>query len=393
MLQAYFDASGTGDREAHVIAGYIATADTWAEFSKEWKSRLGEAGLQRFKMNELAGRMEVAAFFYRAIEQFDILAAISCVVRVDHLATVVNEIEWPDPRWAQKLRNPYHFAFRVIVEGVARDQIKLGLDEPITFIFDNQNEAKVLTEAWDLLKFAAAPQIQLFLGDAPSFQEDEEAPPLQAADLYAWWVLKWQREGDAKTGVHDQRFDWEPKKNINRLHMAWLEKDEFRNAMKGSIERAEKLRFDHMLGKKGLTQEVKEGRGRTDFKYSIRHLNFEPQFFDDRPPNLKLQDAVRKRYSKNANTAQIFIQNRDDGAFSAAEMLSWFLKKSNTSLEDHVPGEELAKALTGGTRRFRVSFPINLTRGSFHVMTNNGPMDLKRLTLLVEYTIEPKRRS
>lgn len=40
MLQAYVDGSGTGDQNLYVIAGFIATSETWVEFSKEWQKRL-----------------------------------------------------------------------------------------------------------------------------------------------------------------------------------------------------------------------------------------------------------------------------------------------------------------------------------------------------------------
>ncbi len=70
--KAHIDGSGTGSPDLLVLAGYIAPASEWIEFSKEWQSRLDHARLARFKMNELAGsRMEVAGWFYRAIEEFE----------------------------------------------------------------------------------------------------------------------------------------------------------------------------------------------------------------------------------------------------------------------------------------------------------------------------------
>jgi hypothetical protein len=48
--------------------------------------------------------------------------------------------------------------------------------------------------------------------------------PLQAADLYAWWILKWEREGLIEA-VKDLPFAWETKKNIPRLAMRFRERD------------------------------------------------------------------------------------------------------------------------------------------------------------------------
>ena len=148
MLQAYVDASGTGDPNALVIAGYIATAETWADFSDEWQKQLDEVPLPRFKMNEMSpDRMEFAAYFYRVIEKFDVLAAISCVIRTDHLRKIVEEFPWPDIPNIHKLRNPYYLGFRAIIENVARFQVRFGLMTPVDFIFDDQSEKGALIDA------------------------------------------------------------------------------------------------------------------------------------------------------------------------------------------------------------------------------------------------------
>ena len=45
MLQAYCDASGTGDPDALALAGYIADSDTWERFSVAWQTKLDERGM------------------------------------------------------------------------------------------------------------------------------------------------------------------------------------------------------------------------------------------------------------------------------------------------------------------------------------------------------------
>lgn len=40
ILQAFVDASGKGDSNVLVIAGYVARADEWAKFSETWKEKL-----------------------------------------------------------------------------------------------------------------------------------------------------------------------------------------------------------------------------------------------------------------------------------------------------------------------------------------------------------------
>lgn len=40
VLQCYVDGSGTGSPDLFVMAGYIAPAEKWAAFSREWQERL-----------------------------------------------------------------------------------------------------------------------------------------------------------------------------------------------------------------------------------------------------------------------------------------------------------------------------------------------------------------
>jgi hypothetical protein len=61
-IQAYMDDSFSPGG-VHVLAGYVAPAESWAAFSKEWEQLLpralpGKTGKYRFKMKEMARRME-----------------------------------------------------------------------------------------------------------------------------------------------------------------------------------------------------------------------------------------------------------------------------------------------------------------------------------------------
>jgi hypothetical protein len=95
VLQAYVDASGTGDPRFLVIAGYIATDETWTEFSKEWKSRLDCAGMPYFKMNQMSRKPEIAGWFYRVLEEFDVKASIACIINTSELVEVERSIIYP----------------------------------------------------------------------------------------------------------------------------------------------------------------------------------------------------------------------------------------------------------------------------------------------------------
>jgi hypothetical protein len=97
MLQAYVDASGKGDPDLLIVAGYIATADVWGKFSEQWQEKLDHAHMPYFKMSEIGqspAEIEKAGWFYRTIEEYNV-AAISCTVHVRELAKSVREIAWP----------------------------------------------------------------------------------------------------------------------------------------------------------------------------------------------------------------------------------------------------------------------------------------------------------
>jgi|ERR1700746_1255685 hypothetical protein len=55
-FKAYIDGCGTGDPDLLVLAGYVAPSKVWDDFSKDWRIRLSEMRISRFKMNEMTGR-------------------------------------------------------------------------------------------------------------------------------------------------------------------------------------------------------------------------------------------------------------------------------------------------------------------------------------------------
>jgi hypothetical protein len=96
------------------------------------------------------------------------------------------------PEWLEeKSINAYYFAFLAVVDGVAREQQKLGLTEQVDFVFDEQvMEQDKIAKGWESFKGLAKPEIRTRIGNFPYFLDDVKFKPLQAADLIAWWVRK-----------------------------------------------------------------------------------------------------------------------------------------------------------------------------------------------------------
>jgi hypothetical protein len=60
--------------------------------------------------------------------------------------------------------------------------------------------------------------VRALTGEEPVFRDDKKVLPLQAADLYAWWIRKWWEETGS---IMDATlpFPWTLKRPIHRLHL------------------------------------------------------------------------------------------------------------------------------------------------------------------------------
>jgi hypothetical protein len=114
----------------------------------------------------------------------------------------------PD-KWA----NPYFFLFRGLVDGFHESREGLvpaiPLSEKVDFIFDNQTEKGFILEAWEgYLKNQESRDLRQYYGATPRFEDDKEFLPLQAADLWAWWVREWYEEDASDHPTKMANFDF-----------------------------------------------------------------------------------------------------------------------------------------------------------------------------------------
>ena len=100
----------------------------------------------------------------------------------------------------------------------------MGIDEPVDFIFDNESEKANLSGIWPMLKLSSAPAFRKNVGREPEFMNDDDTPPLQAADFYAWWVRKWTIDG-VTDWAEKLPFPWGMKRDIRRLGAEFGERD------------------------------------------------------------------------------------------------------------------------------------------------------------------------
>lgn len=193
MLQAFFDDSRE-DGCVLILAGFAATSQQWMQFCNRWEQALTMSNprWRTFKMSRVElgdpSQLERSEYHYRIIEEF-IPGAFCIAIPLPALAKVTEEF-----RIEPKFRNPYYLAWLVTISLFRNFHLRNGWTQPINIFFDQQGEAKMVLEAWNIMAKQNA-DMKAFQ-TAPIFSDDEKTLPLQAADLLAWWARKnWVEHG------------------------------------------------------------------------------------------------------------------------------------------------------------------------------------------------------
>jgi hypothetical protein len=233
-LQAYIDDSYT-QGGVFVLAGYIATAEAWAEFSKEWDellplAKLGPNDRRRFKMQEMIAPawIQNVPAFYRVIENH-VALAVSIKIEIDDITRAMDRV-WIEGQpivWG-KWANPTFLVVDMLMQGLHTARIKkskelgnlLPPDVPIDFYFDESTSQRDILEAWQgFLDIYHIVDRETY-GATPRFENDEKFLPLQAADFWAWWTRKAYEENRESDIIHEQDFgSWRRTKFIPTLRL------------------------------------------------------------------------------------------------------------------------------------------------------------------------------
>jgi Protein of unknown function (DUF3800) len=212
-FQAFIDES-VGPAGEFVLAGHIATAETWAQFSKAWEAILSygtraKNGALHFKMSEMAqndARMKRVPLFSEVIDEY-IQDSISLRMSIADFESAQRRFQ----SFAATLRlsvdfkafaNPYYFTFWALLGAFHRQRGKfvshLPLEEKVDFYFDDKSEKKPILAAWDDYLSTFDDEVRQRFGATPRFENDQDFLPLQAADFWAWWVREWYEEDETE---------------------------------------------------------------------------------------------------------------------------------------------------------------------------------------------------
>lgn len=219
QLQGFFDDSFSPG-EVLILAGYVAREEQWEAFSVEWRERLKQAQLSEFKMSQLSSwPPEKIGYFYRLVEQYTIMMA--CVaLPIQDLKAAAEKVGIAFPGTPRL----YGYAQFLLM-----DVLGAGMAEPIQVFFDRQEGTeKHLDEAWTFYDSLLDGEKRRIIGNRMIHLESHENPPLQAADLAAWWYRqRWKRDGDFSEESFP--FPWSTKVDHGRVLYSptrdWLEAD------------------------------------------------------------------------------------------------------------------------------------------------------------------------
>lgn len=200
MLATYIDDSGRGQKPTFVFAGWVARAEHFIAFDKEWQSILDEKPRLAYLKTKHAmalhpgeqfkgwTRKQIDARidkFMKAIETH-YLARVSISVPYKHFETHYLG------RIAERMDTPYVFAAYLVMIGAVGSLYEEGCRETVQFVYDTTDwkEQDLITSGWRHMVDTAPPRFRPLLGNPPDFRDDKVVLPLQAADLYAWHLRK-----------------------------------------------------------------------------------------------------------------------------------------------------------------------------------------------------------
>lgn len=241
-FQAFFDES-ISEGDEFVLGGHVASPEAWSQFSVEWEEllpwgTLAQDNQYHFKMSEMAQnkeRMERVPAFYRIIERH-VLVSLSLRINLaeferayQRAVTFLHQstttiVDFKD------LTNPYYFAVRHLVDNFYRDQNKFQVfapyDRKVDFIFDERSDKDPILRGWNDVLSNADDELRQMYGATPRFESDKKFLPLQAADLWAWWVREWYEYENSEAPEAMRNYDFGTWKGKNRAGIAYSMNEE-----------------------------------------------------------------------------------------------------------------------------------------------------------------------
>lgn len=224
MMQGYIDDS-LAEGEVLILAGLLATVERWENFSDEWQFRLDHARWPFFKMAEAAFRDSDEVWEHTKWHYYTIRDHVQGAVCVAIPLAPLSRAARRHGLDGTPAANPYQWAFKGVLNWVARNQEEWGLDEPVDFIFDERIEGDDVRDAWSHYLSSIPDDVRALTGRKPIFEDDRKVLPLQAADLWAWWCRKTWLDNAGRIPPNSYPVPWGQPDEIPQVILQWTPED------------------------------------------------------------------------------------------------------------------------------------------------------------------------
>lgn len=197
VMQAFVDDSGNKGTTRHfVLAGLLGGAESWADFSEEWRVALAEPpAIPLLKMSHAANK-PTGHFRGMTEEQRDEkLRRLARVInRAPRVATYsIIDLDAHRKTWAKNQKpqsDPYFWPFHNTIMAVCHTLWEIGWRERFEIVYDTDVIFGPRARHWypfvQKMMQIRFPDEATILPVDPSFRTDDEYMPLQAADMFAW---------------------------------------------------------------------------------------------------------------------------------------------------------------------------------------------------------------
>jgi hypothetical protein len=199
------DDSGLGMPPVGVFAGFVAPAEKWEEFSKEWEAECEKPKRVCYiKMREamsLTGQFDGwderdrdarLRQFWAITKKYVDYGVVSLVEDAPYQAAFRGKL-------SKTFDHSYFYVVtRLMMRTLSREGVIERRDAKVSFVFDQQElgQKREILSWWEYMKLASPIADEVFgplslkwhkhVGRAPAWKDEKELVALQAADMLAW---------------------------------------------------------------------------------------------------------------------------------------------------------------------------------------------------------------
>lgn len=192
--EVYVDESGGhGGKKLLLLSACIATYREWANFSDDWYRVLhAPPRIEHFHTRE-ARKKQGQFARWKAIDlDRKIIALTEVILNYDiHvLSCWISEQDYAETVRKSAVRDLHHAYFccaATVLHKVSEYMELRGINTPPKFVFDDNGDVGLESLFWfPAIRDGAPERYRHLMANTPTFEDDEDVLPLQAADLIAW---------------------------------------------------------------------------------------------------------------------------------------------------------------------------------------------------------------